>query len=465
MHRRPTCAPVEVAPPTAAMSQPTVNKPKVIAFVPCKGSSSRIIGKNVKLLDSKPLFLHTLEKLIFHCPCVDLVVLDTESDDVIALAECLNKHNHRFAVMKRAPELATNATDGNKLFLNEVEQFHADIYVQILCTSPFISPDSISRSIEILQEKHAEFDSVVAVEVMKQYVWTESGPAYDRQQIPNSVDLPDTIVETMGMYVITREAALSTKRRFGNKPYPMQLTPVEAIDINYDSDFNLAERVARGNRLEVLRKLECVRMQLTSAILTDTMDDLNLTNHTALGLAPQGVKCKILGRAQTLKLRPLEEGEDFKGIYDALRSYDYIGTGDIIAVENPLNGRAYFGELNAHLAKKRGAAGVVTNGCTRDTDEVKQTGLPVFAVGSVCSDVRGRATVESINCSITLDGASCHPGDLIFADSEGVVVIPQEHENAVLTAALERILNETAIRSGILRDMSTDDIIAVHGNF
>ena len=65
-------------------------KLKVVAFVPCKGSSSRVVGKNVKLLDAKPLFLHTLEKLIFQCSCIDLVILDTESDDVIELAKYLN---------------------------------------------------------------------------------------------------------------------------------------------------------------------------------------------------------------------------------------------------------------------------------------------------------------------------------------------------------------------------------------
>ena len=55
---------------------------RIVAFVPCKGTSSRVESKNTKLLDSKPLFLHTLEKLLFECPFIDKVVLDSESDDV-----------------------------------------------------------------------------------------------------------------------------------------------------------------------------------------------------------------------------------------------------------------------------------------------------------------------------------------------------------------------------------------------
>ncbi len=439
-------------------------KLKVVAFVPCKGSSSRVVGKNVKLLDAKPLFLHTLEKLIFQCSCIDLVILDTESDDVIELAKYL-ECSHRFAVMKRAANLATNATDGNALFMNEVKHFDAEIYLQILCTSPFISPKSILHSIEVLQRDNSEYDCVVGVEKTKQYTWTEDGPMYEVQRIPNSVDLPDTIIETMGLYAITREAALLTNRRIGNKPFPLPLTPEEAIDINYDDDFVLAEKVAWARRMEAVKALETARLQLTSAILTDTMDDLNMPNQTVHGLAPQGSEYKIMGRARTLKLRPLHEGEDPKGIYGALKSYDHVGNGDVIVVENPIERRAYFGELNAHLAKKQGVAGVITTGYTRDSEEVKIIGLPVYAAGSVCSDVRGRATVESMNQAIVLGGVTCRPGDLIFADSEGVVVIPQDREDEVIPAALERVSNERNIRGGILKDWSVEELLVTHGNF
>ncbi len=59
---------------------------------------------------------------------------------------------------------------------------------------------------------------------------------------------------------------------------------------------------------------------------------------------------KFLGRANTLKLRDLNEGEDIKGIYSALDSYDSIIPGDIILAQNDTPDYAYFGELNAHLA-------------------------------------------------------------------------------------------------------------------
>lgn len=106
---------------------------KIVAFLPAKGTSQRIPSKNQKLLNGKPLFLHTLEKLV-SCDFIDEVYLDTESDDMLNYASYLN-----YIPLKRDPALATNKTDGHQMFFNEVSQVDADIYIQILGTSPFIN--------------------------------------------------------------------------------------------------------------------------------------------------------------------------------------------------------------------------------------------------------------------------------------------------------------------------------------
>ena len=85
---------------------------KVVAFLPAKGSSSRIESKNMKLLDGKPLFLHTLQKLV-DSNLFDEVYLDTESDDVISAASEVDCR-----ILRRDKALADNKTDGNKMFLN-----------------------------------------------------------------------------------------------------------------------------------------------------------------------------------------------------------------------------------------------------------------------------------------------------------------------------------------------------------
>lgn len=118
--------------------------------------------------------------------------------------------------MKRDPNLANNKTDGHKMFMNEVNTYpNADIYVQLLCTSPFIKPETIDNAIRTLKE-NKQYDSAILMKKDKFYFWENGKPKYDINHIPNSKDLPETIIESMGLYISTKEVALSTQRRYGN---------------------------------------------------------------------------------------------------------------------------------------------------------------------------------------------------------------------------------------------------------
>lgn len=433
-------------------------KLKVVAFLPAKGSSSRIQSKNLKLLDGKPLFVHTLQKLVESC-LFDEVYLDTESQEVIDAASEVNAK-----ILKRDPSLASNFTDGNSLFMNEVEQVQADIYVQILCTSPFIEIETIRNAIGVISASDY-YDSAVMIKREKVYPWDENGPAYNILAIPNSVDLPDTITETMGLYIVKRDAAHELRRRVGVSPYLIEASPLEAIDVNWPEDFDLAELIAAGVRERERKLLGNIKNHLTSCILSDLLDDLGYQDQVVKGLKGNLPGTKLLGRAKTLKLRKLEEGEDIKGIYDALFSYETIVPEDIILVENEISDYAYFGELNANLAIRSGASGVIVNGMTRDHLEVMTTGLPVFARGYSCQDVRGRATMDSFNKTIQFEGVKVEPECLVFADDEGVIIIPKEIESEVVKEVYKRAANEKSILSDIASGVDVSELTKRYGFF
>jgi regulator of RNase E activity RraA len=194
------------------------------------------------------------------------------------------------------------------------------------------------------------------------------------------------------------------------------------------------------------------------------MDDFGIEGFIS-GLNLNIKNKKIMGRAKTLKLRELQEGEDFKGIYDALESYKTIVPNDIIVVENEVNEFAYFGNLNANLAIRQGAAGAIIGGKTRDSKEVRDLDFPVFATGNISKDVRKRATTESINKKVNIFGTEVKPGDLIFGDSDGVIVIPKKHERKIINKALEVIRTESRIISDILVGKDTEEIIDRNGAF
>lgn len=432
---------------------------KVVAFLPAKGTSTRVENKNLRLLDGKPLFLHTLEKLV-SCDFIDEVYLDTESEEMISLAE-----DTGCCVLRRDRALATNATDGNALFMNEVKKVDADIYIQILCTSPFIKKETIRDGVNTLIKHGTTYDSAVLVKRDRQYLWANGHPCYDINRIPNSIDLPETTIETMGLYIVSKSAAQKTNRRIGDSPYLLNASPLEAVDVNWPDELDLANLIAAGQREKERKLFNNLRNNLSSSLLSDLLDDAGYPNQIVRGLKPNISNAKIIGRAKTLRLRKLHNGEDFRGIYDALQSYQTIVPGDVIMVENEVPEYAYFGELNANLAVRAGAVGTIVGGMTRDSKGVSDIGFNVFAAGHTCRDVRKRATLDSINKTITIDGVRVTPGDLVFADSEGVVVIPRAVEHEIVESALRNSVNEKKLLLDVSLDVDAITLTEKHGFF
>lgn len=432
-------------------------------FVPVKGSSERIQSKNLRLLDGKPLFLHTLEKLLA-IEGID-VFLDTESEKVISIASYLDGLN----IMRRDPSLATNATDGNALFLNEVINCDHEIICQHLCTSPFVEPETVLKSIKTIGTPSSQgkcHDSSVLVRDDKLYIWEGGKPCYDMKNIPNSKDLPTTTIETMGLYAVSRKAAIATRRRIGDVPALLAASPLEATDVNWPEDFEFAQLIAAGKREKQRQLLQNLALILSSALLSDLLDDLGHKNQIIKGLGCCSLgEARVLGPAKTICLGKIERGEDFRGIYNALNHYETLVPGDIICVENEVPGYAYFGELNANMAIRQGVKGVIVGGMTRDGSEVKRTGLAVFSSGYTCQDVRGRAVLRSMNQTIKINGVMISPGDMVFADNEGVVVIPRGLIEEVFSVVRNRFRNERGIVSDIAAGATVSELLQERGDF
>ena len=437
---------------------------KVYAFVPAKGTSERVENKNMRFLDGERLYVRALKTLL-RCKEIDKVFLDTESEEMYSLCDYLP-----IQFMKRDPALANNKTDGHRMFMNEVETNpDADIYVQMLCTSPFIAPETIDSVVRSLKadERH---DSAILMRSEKCYGWKDGRPEYDIHHIPNSKDLPPTITETMGLYVQRRESALRTRRRYGDHPLFVYAAPAEQVDVNTPEDLAFAEIVAKGIRSAKNRRLEMVKHLLTSSAMSDVLDDLKVEIGEDCGAVLSGWTTnagsrRIIGRASTLRLRRLGPGEDFNGIYKALDSYKGMTDNSIICVENEVAECAYFGGLNARLAIRAGAVAAIVDGKTRDAAETAQLNFPVYSRGYNAQDVRRRATLDYVDKPVRIGGARVSPGDLIFIDDCAAVVIYQKHEDVVLNRVCATFENETNISSAIFSGESADALVRKFGAF
>lgn len=216
--------------------------PKVVAFVHAKGTSERVPGKNLRPLGDRPLFCHAIANARA-ARLVDRVVVDSDSPQILDVGA-----SHGAVPLLRPPELATNLATGDDLMRWQAHS-HPDstVVLQVIPTSPFLSPASIDRAIERVLA--GDVDSAVGVFGEPLYLWREGRPVYFRADgsIPNSVDLGPTVYETTGLYANRTEFVLRAGKRMNpERCAPIHLSRLESIDINTPEDFEFAQLLWRG---------------------------------------------------------------------------------------------------------------------------------------------------------------------------------------------------------------------------
>jgi regulator of RNase E activity RraA/CMP-N-acetylneuraminic acid synthetase len=427
---------------------------KVAAFVPAKGTSERIESKNLQILDGEYLFKRKLRQLL-ECREIDEVWLDSEDDHIHKLADDLPiKH------LRRNPKLADNDTDGHAMFENETRYTDADIVVQALCTAPFIDREIIDPALSKL--KASKQTSLIAVSEQKLYRWLDGKPIYG-DKIPNSEDLETDIVEAMSFYAVKTNGKPYSKR-YTNDVILFPVVPRQQVDINNVGDLEFARTICLGERMGRVHLMKLLSKNISSCLLSDICKELDIEHYIGSNIKAMNNK-PFLGYAKTLKLKKLNKGDDWEGIFDALDSYSFVEPGDVIVVSNDVKEKAYFGDLNAHFACRNGAAGVVVDGHTRDVRRVTELGLPLYAHGTMADDIRYEGTLEEMNKPVDIDGVLVRNNDLIFGDSDGVICIPREEWPNVLSNVKIAMQKEMAVKFEATFGSHPKDILNRIGTF
>ena len=124
---------------------------------------------------------------------------------------------------------------------------------------------------------------------------------------------------------------------------------------------------------------------------------------------------------------------------------------------------ALWGGLMTTRAMHLKAAGAVLDGYSRDTPEVLQSGLTVFSYGGYAQDQGPRGKVVDWRVPVEINGVRVKPGDIVFGDLDGVLVIPREAEAEAIRRALEKASTENQVRAAIERGMSTVEAFRTFG--
>lgn len=220
-----------------------ITKDSTVAFVHAKGHSERLPGKNLRLLGGIPLVCHAIRNALA-AKEVDHVVIDSDSDEILKVGDEAGA-----IPLKRPDFLATNVITGDDLAYWQASSVPcAKIIVQVVPTSPFVLPMSIDVAVRIMA--HHAYDGVVGVRSEALYCWGETGPEYRRNgRLPNSGELDPVVYETTGLYVFRPSIALIRRRRVPDACAHLDLSRIEAIDINTEEDFWFAEIVWKGMKV------------------------------------------------------------------------------------------------------------------------------------------------------------------------------------------------------------------------
>lgn len=198
-----------------------------------------------------------------------------------------------------------------------------------------------------------------------------------------------------------------------------------------------------------------IACDLYTPVVGDILDGLGLYHQ----FLPQPIRpaldgMKVVGRAMPVVMIDVH-GPQKKPFGLLTEALDQLQPGEIYLASGGDMRCAYWGELLTATAKARGAHGAVINGFHRDTPRMLEQGFPVFSRGRFAQDSAVRTQVAGYRCSLEIGGVWIEPGDLIFGDLDGVVVIPRRHERQVLELALKKARTENVVRKAIEAGMSS----------
>lgn len=213
---------------------------------------------------------------------------------------------------------------------------------------------------------------------------------------------------------------------------------------------------------------EFLKRDVYVAAVCDILDSVGYPNqamHQRLRpLLPDMKHCGFIGRARTFRWMETDYivEEDPYGL--EIDAMDSLKAGDVVVHSSDHRGNnAPWGELMSTLAKRKGAVGCVCDSQIRDCVKIIEMGFPVYYTGIRPVDSKGRARVMAFDVPVTCGEVLVKPGELVLADFDGVVVIPEDVEREVLELAKEKTEKEDLSRQALLEGKSLREVYNRYG--
>ena len=209
---------------------------KIVAVVPMKLNNRRLPQKNTKCFENgKPLCYYILQTLLKSKKIDDVYVYCSNEDIREFIPEGVK-------YLKRSESLDQDTTKMNEVLKAFAKDIPADIYVMTHTTAPFVSIVSIEKGLDAVVS--GQYDSSFACKKLQDFLWKDGVPFnYALDNIPRTQDLDPLYEETSGFYIYTNSVINEMNRRIGDNPFLVEVSEIEAVDIDEAEDFLIAEAI------------------------------------------------------------------------------------------------------------------------------------------------------------------------------------------------------------------------------
>jgi CMP-N-acetylneuraminic acid synthetase len=214
----------------------------LVAFVPMRHSSERVPGKNYRPFNGRPLFHHIVSTLL-SVERVREVVIDTDSPTV---AEQTHDTFPSVRVIDRPVHLLGGEVPMTEVLRHDASVVTSDWYLQTHTTNPLLQAATIERALDRMESAGHEHDSLLSVTRLQTRLFDAAGNPinHDPKVLLRTQDLPPVYEENSNLYLFTAEQ-IAAGRRTGDRPILFEIDPLEAVDIDEEYDFVLAETLGR----------------------------------------------------------------------------------------------------------------------------------------------------------------------------------------------------------------------------
>ena len=212
---------------------------------------------------------------------------------------------------------------------------------------------------------------------------------------------------------------------------------------------------------------EFIKKNLYVAAVCDLLDGLGFREqamHQRLRpLLPDIRNCGFVGRARTIRWMETDHLDDDPYSLE-IAAVDSLQPGDVVVHSTDHSGtNAPWGELMSTLAKRNGAVGCVCDSQIRDCVRIIDMGFPVYYAGIRPLDSKGRGKVMGFDVPIRCGEVLVQSGEIVFADFDGIVVIPQAAEKDVFAQARDKVQKENLSRHDLLRGKTLREVFDTYG--